>query len=142
VKNGDMTSAFIHIDSYINEESKLPVYDILSTMCEQLKGRVTEIETDGITEDLIPNANAIIFVSNKLEVKELPKLAKMLETVMSKVEFTEASNGICYNDIVREGCSYRKIYRGEAYYKLVEICKETETEVIMKEEWKKALKEY
>jgi hypothetical protein len=32
VKNGDMASALIYIDNYINEESKLKVYDVLCTM--------------------------------------------------------------------------------------------------------------
>ena len=29
VKNGDMNSALIYIDNYINEENKLKVYDVL-----------------------------------------------------------------------------------------------------------------
>lgn len=32
VKNGDMNSALIYIDNYINEENKLKVFDVLCTM--------------------------------------------------------------------------------------------------------------
>ena len=128
VKNGDMNSALIYIDNYINEEGKLKVFDVLVTMCDQLKGRITEVETYGITDDLSANANAIVYSSHRLDIKELEKLADLLKEVMPKVEFKEAMNGTCINEIVRENISYRKCEKGEAYLKLIEICQETDTQ--------------
>lgn len=142
VKNGDMASALIYIDNYINEESKLKVYDVLCTMCDQMKGRVAEVESYGITDDLATNANAIVYASHRLDVKELEKLSSLLKEVMPKVEFKEAMNGTCHNEIVRDHISYRKCEKGESYLKLIEICKETDTQCILKEEWKKVLREY
>lgn len=121
VKNGDMNSALIYIDNYINEENKLKVYDVLCTMCDQMKGRVAEVESYGITDDLSTNANAIVYASHRLDIKELEKLAGILKELMPKVEFKEAMNGTCVNEIVRDHISYRKCEKGESYLKLIEI---------------------
>lgn len=142
VKNGDMASALIYIDNYINEENKLKVYDALCTMCDQMKGRVTEVESFGITDDLMPNANAIVYAGHRLDIKELEKLSDILKELMPKVEFKEAMNGTCHNEIVRDNVSYRKCEKGESYLKLIELCQETDTQCILKEEWKKVLREY
>jgi len=142
VTNGDMNSALIYIDNYINEENKLKVYDVLCTMCDQLKGRITEVETYGITDDLSANANAIVYASHRLDIKELESLAEILKEVMPKIEYKEAMNGTWVNDVVRENISYRKWEKGETYLKLIEICMATETQCILKEEWKKVLREY
>lgn len=108
VKNGDMSSALIYIDNYINEENKLKVYDVLCTMCDQLKGRITEVESYGITDDLTTNANAIVYAAHRLDIKELEKLSEIFKELMPKVEFKEAMNGSCINEIVRDNISYRK----------------------------------
>ena len=142
VKNGDMSSALIYIDNYINEENKLKVYDALCTMCDQMKGRVAEVESYGITDDLASNANAIVYASHRLDIKELEKLSDILKELMPKVEFKEAMNGTCHNEIVRDNVTYRKCEKGESYLKLIELCKETDTQCILKEEWKKVLREY
>lgn len=34
VINGDLSSALIYIENYINDEGKIKVYDVLSTMCD------------------------------------------------------------------------------------------------------------
>ena len=142
VKNGDMSSALIYIDNYINEENKLKVYDALWTMWDQMKGRITEIESYGITDDLSPNANAIVFSSQRLEIKELQSIAEIMEDVMPKADYKAAIGGACYNEIIRDNISYRKWEKGEAYLKLIELWRETETHWIIKEEWKKVLREY
>ena len=142
VKNGDMNSALIYIDNYINEENKLKVYDVLWTMCDQLKGRITEIESFGITDDLAPNANAVVYSSHRLDIKELQGLAEIIKEVMPKAEYKEAMNGYCANEVIRDNITYRKCEKGEAYLKLIEVCRETETHCILKEEWKKVLREY
>jgi hypothetical protein len=142
VTNGDVNSALIYIDGYINEENKLKVFYVLSTMCEQMKGRIAEVETYGVTDDLSANANALVYASHRLDIKELEQLSVILKELMPKVEYKEAMNGTCINDIVRENISYKKIEKGESYLKLIEICNETGTQLILKEDWKKVLREY
>jgi len=116
-----MNSALIYIDNYINEENKLKVYDVLCTMCDQLKGRITEVESYGITEDLAVNANAIVYASFRLDIKELQELTKVLKVVMPKVEYKDAKHRICHNEVVRDNINYRKCEKGEAYLKLIEV---------------------
>ena len=111
-------------------------------MCDQLKGRITEIESFGITDDLAPNANAVVYSSHRLDIKELQGLAEIIKEVMPKAEYKEAMNGYCINEVIRDNITYRKCEKGEAYLKLIEVCRETETHCILKEEWKKVLREY
>ena len=73
-----------------------------------MKGRINEVESFGITDDLNANANAIVFSAHRLDIKELEKLADILKTLMPKVEYKEAMNGSCINEIVRENIAYRK----------------------------------
>lgn len=73
-----------------------------------MKGRISEVESFGITDDLMPNANAMVYASHRLDIKELEKLAEILKELMPKVEFKEAMNGTCQNEIVRDNVSYRK----------------------------------
>ena len=58
-----------------------------------MKGRVTEVESFGITDDLMPNANAIVYAGHRLDIKELEKLSDIMKDLMPKVEFKEAMNG-------------------------------------------------
>lgn len=52
VKNGDNSSAAIYIQNYINDENKIRIFDVLGTMCDQLKGRIKEVESFGVTDDI------------------------------------------------------------------------------------------
>jgi len=40
-------------------------------MCDQLKGRIAAIDSFGVTEDIQQNVNAIIYASQRLDIKEL-----------------------------------------------------------------------
>ena len=142
VKNGDMSLALIYIDSYINDEEKLLVYDELWTIWDQMKGRITEIEIFGIVDDLLHNANAIVYSSNRIDIKELQSIAEIIHDVMPKKDFNDAIMGLWYNGIIRDNISYRKWEKGEVYLKIIEIWRETETHWIIKGKWKKVLREY
>jgi hypothetical protein len=52
VRSGDVQSALIYCDTVIYEEGLLQVFDVLATMCDQLKGKANEIDSYGVTEDL------------------------------------------------------------------------------------------
>ena len=142
VKNGDMSLALIYIDSYINDEEKLLVYDTLWTMWDQMKGRTTEIEIFGITDDLLHNANAIVYSSQRLDIKELQNIADIIHDVMPKNDFKDANMGLWYNEIIRDNIHYRKWEKGEVYLKIINIWRETKTHWIIKEEWRKVLREH
>ena len=44
---GQEVNAKIWAETLINEEAQIPVYDVVSTMCDQINGRLTQIEKFG-----------------------------------------------------------------------------------------------
>lgn len=118
------------------------MYDVLATYLDQLKGKTNEIDSYGITDDLKNNANAIVFSSNRLDIKELEALGKMLKPIMEKIEYKEAINGTCNNEIVRENITQREPLEPEKWMKLIEIARDNEIKLTIKEKVKKDLREY
>ena len=47
LESGNEVNAKIWCETLINEESMVPVYDVVSTMCDQVNGRLTQIEKFG-----------------------------------------------------------------------------------------------
>jgi hypothetical protein len=45
--SGNEVNAKIWCETLINEENMIPVYDVVSTMCDQVNGRLTYIEKFG-----------------------------------------------------------------------------------------------
>ena len=126
-----------YIDTIMYEESLLQAYDIIATYLDQLKSKLTEIENNGITNDLLDNVNGLVYASTRLEIKELKNLSKHLKTVMGKVEFKEAINGTWYNEALRESIEEKEYEEGEKWHRLGEICEEYEVELIVKDSVKK-----
>lgn len=44
---GNEVNAKIWAETIINEEGQIPCYDVVSTMCDQVKGRLTQIAKFG-----------------------------------------------------------------------------------------------
>jgi len=142
VKNGDLNSALIYIENYINEENKVRCYDVLCTMCDQLKGRIGAVESFGVTEDIQANVNAVIYASQRMDIQELRDLAKIFKGQMDTVLYKEAVSGVCINPIIRDNVDYKSCEQGETYLKLHHICAETKTVLVPPEEWKQIMREY
>jgi hypothetical protein len=142
VNNGDLNSALIYIENYINEENKVKCYDVLCTMCDQLKGRIGAIESFGVTEDIQANVNAIIYASQRMDVKELQELAKIFKGQMDKVLYKEAVSGVCINPTIRDNVDYKSCEEGETYLKLHNLCAASGTVLVPPEEWKGVMREY
>lgn len=47
LESGNEVNAKIWCETLINEENMIPVYDVISTMCDQVNGRLTQIEKFG-----------------------------------------------------------------------------------------------
>ena len=47
LESGNEGNAKIWAETLINEENMVPVYDVVSTMCDQVNGRLTQIEKFG-----------------------------------------------------------------------------------------------
>jgi hypothetical protein len=49
---GNEMNAKIWVETLINEEAKVPVYDVISIMCDQINGRLGMIEKFGAPADM------------------------------------------------------------------------------------------
>ena len=130
------------IENYINEQGKVKVFDVLCTMCDQLKGRIKAVESFGVTDDLASNVYAIIYASQRLDISELSELGKIFKGQMSTVLYREAVAGVAINPTIKENVDYIRCEEGETYLKLNEICAKNGEVLYKPEEWKQSLREY
>ena len=77
-------NAKIWCATLINEERQVPCYDIASTMCDQVKGRLREIAKFGAIKDMNQTFATIIHIAPKLNVEELMKVRKQLKRIVSE----------------------------------------------------------
>ena len=142
VKKGEINRALQLIGTYINDERKIIAIDALRTICDQLQGRVTELESFGVTDDLKENINSLIYSSKRIDIKELSLITEMLMIIMKPESFQEAIDGVNLNEIIKENINSFSHEDGEIYLKLWEICTKTNTKFKLKDEWKFVLREY
>lgn len=142
VAKGEMDRALLLLSTYINDERKTVALDALRTICDQLQGRVTELESFGVTEDLAESVNSLIYSSKRIEIKELVEISEMLQIIMKPENFKIAIEGTEMNEIVRENIDIKVYENGQLYLKLNEICEKTNTKLHLKDEWKFTLREY
>ncbi len=85
----------------INEENFIPCYDIISIMCDQLNGRLKQINKFGPSKDMSGTFHTIIYAAPRMEVDELMYVRKQLGGLLGK-EFVEKSDNdeSCVNKIV------------------------------------------
>ena len=88
LKSGNEVNAKIWTETLINDEALVPCYDVASTMCDQVKGRLEYISKQGPPNDMNQTFATIIHVAPKLDVEELSKVRKQLASLLGK-EFTE-----------------------------------------------------
>lgn len=88
LKSGNEVNAKIWTETLINDEALVPCYDVASTMCDQVKGRLEYISKQGPPNDMNQTFATIIHVAPKLDVEELSKVRKQLTSLLGK-EFTE-----------------------------------------------------
>lgn len=67
-------NAKIWTETLINDEGQIPVYDIISTMCDQVGGRAEYIEKFGAPPDMTQTFATLIHVAPKMGVEELMKV--------------------------------------------------------------------
>lgn len=84
LEKGNEMNAQIWAETLINEENMIPVLDVVSTMCDQINGRLTQIEKFGPPKDMNQTFATVIHCAPKLDVKELEMVAQQLQTVLGK----------------------------------------------------------
>ena len=73
---GQEVNAQIWAETLLHEEGMIPVMDVISTMCDQVNGRLTQIEKFGPPKDMSTTFATIIFAAPRLDVNELLEVRK------------------------------------------------------------------
>lgn len=66
LNSGNEVNAKIYCETLINDEGRVPCYDIASTMCDQVKGRTEYIKKFGAPQDMTQTFATLIHVAPKL----------------------------------------------------------------------------
>ena len=99
---GNEVNAKIWAETLINEENQIPVYDVVSTMCDQLNGRLTQIAKFGPPKDMNATFATVIHAAPKLEVDELLEVRKQLASLLEPEFVKECdTNYDLLNPVVR-----------------------------------------
>jgi hypothetical protein len=75
---GNEINAKIWCETLISEENLIPCYDVISSMCDQVNGRLAYIEKFGAPDDMKTTFATIIHAAPKLDCEELMSVRKVL----------------------------------------------------------------
>ena len=83
LESGNEVNAKIWAETLINEEGQIPCFDVVSTYCDQVNGRLTQIEKFGAPKDMNQAFATIIHCAPKLDIKELMDVSKILSKILA-----------------------------------------------------------
>ena len=86
------------------------MYDVVSTMCDQLNGRLTQIAKFGPPKDMNATFATVIHAAPKLDCDELIEVRKQLASLLEKEFVKECdSNYDLLNPVVRNSLCTKKL---------------------------------
>jgi hypothetical protein len=116
---GNETNARIWAETLINEENLMPVYDVVSIMCDQINGRMTMIAKYGPPADMNQTFATVIHAAPKLDCKELMQVSEQLSIVLDDKFVKESmTNYDLINPVVAANIDFKTPEQGEVIYKL------------------------
>lgn len=102
------------------------MYEIISTMLNQFKSKLNQLQEFGVTDDLKSTAFTLVFAAKRLDIKELTDVRKTLRGYMDVKEYkTVVHEGFSPNPdhdihkLVKDNISFRACSDGEKYTKIV-----------------------
>lgn len=103
----------------------MPVYDVVSTMCDQVLGRLAYIEKYGAPKDMNETFATIIHSAPKLDVAELMKVREQLSLLLDEAFVKECNTNMdLINKVVRENIDFKKPEEGQVGLRLVNLANE------------------
>ena len=119
LNSNNEVNAKIWCETLINDEAQIPCYDIASTMCDQIKGRLEYIAKMGPPKDMVGTFATIIHVAPKFEVEELMAVRKQLEKIMGKEFVIQADEDkSILNPVVAKNIDFKVPSDGEVVYRM------------------------
>lgn len=136
-------NAKIYCETLINEEAKIPCYDIAGTMCDQLKGRAEYLSKFGAPKDMNSCFATLIHIAPKMEVEELMEVRKQLTKLLGKEFVKRADEDKTFiNKLVAEKIDFRMPPDGETIFRMKELAQERNIIYQPSQEMQKALNQY
>jgi len=119
LRSGNEVNAKIWCETLINDEAQVPCYDVVCTMCDQVKGRLEFIAKQGAPKDMNQTFATIIHVAPKFDVDELSKVRKYLVAITGK-EFAQKADEDknIINPVVADGIDSKIRPDGEVIYRM------------------------
>lgn len=68
----------------INEEGLIPCYDIVSIMCDQLLGRLKQIQKFGPPKDMEQTFHTLIYACPRIDIDELMEVRRQLQKILGE----------------------------------------------------------
>jgi hypothetical protein len=103
----------------------IPCYDVASTMCDQIKGRLEYIQKFGAPKDMTVTFATVIHVAPKFEVEELMDLRKQLTALMGKEFVMQADeDNTILNPLVAKNIDFKVPSDGEVIFRMRQLAKE------------------
>ena len=125
LNTGNEINAKIYAETLINDENLVPCFDITSTMCDQIKGRLDAISKFGPSKDMTQTFATVIHVAPKLGVEELMQLRAQLECLLGKEFVLQAQEDkSVINPVVAEHIDFKIPEDGEVVYRMLQLAKE------------------
>jgi hypothetical protein len=128
---GNEINAKIWAETLISEEGMIPCYDVISSMCDQLNGRLTYIEKFGPPEDMKQTFATLIHAAPKMDCEELMMVRKVLVGLLDQ-EFAKEcdTNYALLNPVIAENIDMKKCDEGQVILRLVQLAKEKNVDYI------------
>lgn len=128
---GNEINAKIWAETLITEEGLLPCYDVTSSYCDQLNGRLAYIEKFGAPDDMKMCFATLIHVAPKMDCEELMQVRKVCVGLLD-AEFAKEcdTNYALLNPVIAENIDIKKIDEGAIILRLVQLAKEKNIEYI------------
>jgi hypothetical protein len=128
---GNEINAKIWAESLISEENLIPCYDVISSMCDQVNGRLTYIEKFGAPEDMKTTFATLIHAAPKMDCEELMMVRKTLCGLLDEAFVKECdTNYALINPVIAENIDIKKVDEGAVILRLVRLAKEKNIEYI------------
>ena len=122
---GSEINAKIWAETLISEENLIPCYDVVSSMCDQLNGRLAYIEKFGPPDDMKQTYATLIHAAPKLDCEELMEVRKVLCKILDQEFVKECDhNYALLNPVVAENIDMKKTDEGAVILRLVQLAKE------------------
>jgi hypothetical protein len=137
LKNNNLEMSKLKMDGIIREENLITAFDILSTILEIMKEKVTYlINSEKCPVDMRASLDTVIFASNRVEIEEFGKIRELITLKYGPLYVNQATNNVdqLVNKQVAEKLSMAPFPEPFIISRIKQVCTEENLDVIFPQE--------